>query len=96
MVSNAFCSTSQSCYASFCKLLSNTAKLTHDILQGVGGGIVDTLRRRWWRSWLFLGLGFKFHIFLSTFCCTTLDRRWRWWFGRTNIEFLLPLSAVFK
>jgi hypothetical protein len=71
-------------------------RLAHDILQGIRGGIVDTLRRWWWWSWLLLSFRFKFHILLGTFCCTTLDgRRW-WWFGGSNIEFLLPISAAFK
>jgi hypothetical protein len=71
-------------------------RLTHDILQGICSGIVDTLRRWWWWSWLFLGFRFKLHILLGTFCCTTLDRRWWWWFRGSNIEFLLPISAAFK
>jgi hypothetical protein len=73
-----------------------TADLTHDILQGIRGGVVDALRRWWWCSWLLFCLGFELHILLSTFCCTTLDGWWRWWFRRSNIEFLLPLSAAFK
>jgi hypothetical protein len=71
-------------------------RLAHDILQGIRGGIVDTLRRWWWWSWLLLSFRFKFHILLGTFRSTALNRRWRWWFGGSNIEFLLPLSAGFK
>jgi hypothetical protein len=71
-------------------------RLAHDILQGIRGGIVDALRRWWWWSWLLLSFRFELHILLGTFRSTALNRRWRWWFGGSNIEFLLPLSAAFK
>jgi len=71
-------------------------RLTHDILQSIRGGIIDTLRRWWWWRWLFLGFRFKLHILLGSFCCTTLDRWWRGWFGGSNIKFLLQLSAAFS
>jgi hypothetical protein len=71
-------------------------QLTHDILQGIRGGIIDTLRRGWWWSWLLLGFRFELHTLLCTFGRTTLNRGWRRWFGRSNIEFLLPISAAFK
>ena len=74
-----------------------SVELTHDILQGICSGIVDTLWRWWWWSWLCLCLWLKFHILLGVAYTiainSSLDRRWRWWFRRSNIEFLLSKLA---